>query len=310
MKTGKIAVTILLAATFIAGCGKSAYKKTPGGMPYKLYRGKDTQQVVAGSYLKLSVMQKINDSVLMNTATGVPVYIFVDNQRQAHYDVSEIWTSLHVGDSLVTIQMMDTFIKRSPSAIPPQFKNGDRIVSNIKILAMFANDSLARADEALSRKALLTREIVEIEKFLSDKKISAQKTPSGAFVEIIKQGEGKLVDSGNYVSIKYTGISWSGQKFDSNTDTSFHHLEPLSFVVGSPQMIKGLDEAMKFMNKGMVAKVYVPSMLGFGPTSNNPKIKAYEHLVFDVEVLNIQDKAPLTQQPPQPKVDVPQQKNK
>ena len=262
--------------------------------------------------IKLSVLQKVNDSVLLNTAVGVPVYIFVDNQRQAHYDISEIWTSLHIGDSIVAVQMMDTFIKRSPASIPPQFKNGDRVIANIKILAMFPSDSLARIDEDLEKKALLPREIRQIEKLLSDKKISAQRTVSGAFVEIIKPGEGNLIDSGKYVSLKYTGTSWSGKKFDSNTDSSFgHYLQPLSFVVGAKQMIKGFDEAMNLLRRGAVAKLYIPSTLAFGPTSNNPNIKAYEHVIFDVEVLDVQDKAPEAIPPPPPqKVDVPQQKNK
>lgn len=308
MKAGKLVAIILLAATFFAGCSKSSYKKTPGGMPYKLYKGKDTQQVVAGSYIKLFVHQTINDSVLLSTEKGVPIYLFVDNQRVAKYDISELWTSLHVGDSVVAVQMMDTFIKRSPASVPPQFKNGDRVITRIKVLGIFANETLARADEEKGRKDLLTKEVAEIEKYLADKKINAEKTPSGAFVQIISPGTGNLVDSGNYITINYTGTSWSGQRFDSNTDTSFKHAQPYSFVAGAQQMMKGFDEAMFFLRKGTVAKLYIPSTLAYGPSSNNPKIKAFEHLMFDIELLNIQEKAPLATKPPPPqKVDVPQQ---
>jgi FKBP-type peptidyl-prolyl cis-trans isomerase len=85
--------------------------------------------------------------------------------------------------------------------------------------------------------------------------------------------------------------------------------KPYSFVAGAQQMMKGFDEAMFFLRKGTVAKLYIPSTLAYGPTSNNPNIKAFEHLIFDIELLNIQDKAPMaTQPPPQQKIDVPQQK--
>jgi hypothetical protein len=187
----KAAVIILLAATFFAGCGKSSYKKTPGGMPYKLYRGKDTQQVVAGSYIKLFVHQTINDSVLLSTEKGVPIYLFVDNQRMGKYDISELWTSLHLGDSVVAVQMMDTFIKRSPASVPPQFKNGDRVITRIKVLGIFMNDSLARIDEEQGRKVLLAKEVAEIEKYLADKKINAQKNPIRGICTDHQPGFGK-----------------------------------------------------------------------------------------------------------------------
>ena len=39
MKTIKIMLWVLLAgAGLLAACGKTSYKKTPGGMPYQLFR--------------------------------------------------------------------------------------------------------------------------------------------------------------------------------------------------------------------------------------------------------------------------------
>lgn len=301
---------LLAVITTITACNKTSYKKTAGGMPYKIFRSKDTQAVVPGSYVKLLVTQKINDSVTMTTAQGVPIYLFISNSNIQPYDVSELWTSLHLHDSLTMVQMMDTFIKRSPKSIPPQFKNGDRITTSLRVVSIFSNDSAARADEAMERKNFEVIEGAIIEKYLADKKLKASKTPSGAYVEIIKEGEGALIDSGKFVSVNYTGTSWSGKKFDSNTDTTFHHVAPMSFVTGAQQMIKGFDEGMFLLRKGSVARIYVPSMLAYGPSPNSPNIKPYESLIFDIEVLNVQDKAP--EQPtvmPDKKVDATQQKN-
>jgi FKBP-type peptidyl-prolyl cis-trans isomerase len=283
---------LLLALTVImtmSACNKTSYKKTTGGMPYKIFRSKDTQVVAPGSYLKLLVTQKINDSVTMSTVEGIP---------------------MHLNDSLTMVQMMDTFIKRSPKSIPPQFKNGDRITTSLRVIKIFSSDSIAKADEEMERKGFGVKETARIEKYLADKNLKASKTPSGAYVEIIKEGEGNLIDSGKYISVKYTGTSWSGKKFDSNTDTSFHHLEPLSFVTAAQQMVKGFDEGVLFLKKGSVARFYIPSMLAWGPSPTNPNIKPYEAVIFDIEVINVQDKAP--EQPtvqPDKKVDATQQKN-
>jgi FKBP-type peptidyl-prolyl cis-trans isomerase FkpA len=214
---------------------------------------------------------------------------------------------------MVSTQMMDTFINRSPQNIPPQFKKGDRIITYVKILGVFASDSAAKADEEKGKKDWLVGEIKTVEKYLADKKITAQKTPSGAFVEIITPGTGNLADTGNYVTVNYTGVSWSGIKFDSNIDTAFQHAQPYSFVAGVGQMSKGFDEAILLLKKGGKGKIYVPSLLGYGGQPTTPLIKPYEHLIFDIELVDIKDKAPAQptgpQQPGQQPVNIdrPQQ---
>jgi FKBP-type peptidyl-prolyl cis-trans isomerase len=152
---------------------------------------------------------------------------------------------LKIGDSLVATQMMDTFIRRNPMSIPPEFKKGDRIVTSLKVIGIFTSDSAAKVDEEKENKVFLDSEIEFLTKYLEGKNISAEKTPSGAFVKITNPGSGNLIDSGKYVSVNYTGTTLSGKKFDSNTDTSFHHVGPYPFTVDAQQMIKGFDEAVQ-----------------------------------------------------------------
>jgi FKBP-type peptidyl-prolyl cis-trans isomerase FkpA len=313
MKTIKHFLLIMICAALVTGCKNASYRKTAGGMPYKVYKGKDTQRIKVGDFVKVHLIQKIKDSVYYTTAGKLPIYLPVTSTPQP-YDIAEVWTNLRVGDSVITTQMMDTFITRSPMNVPPQFKKGDKIVTYAKVIGVFPNDSLARLDDEKTRKALLAQEITEVEKFLADKKITAQKTPSGAYIQIINPGTGNPIDSGNYITVNYTGATFAGVKFDSNTDTSFHHTEPLPFVAGTGGMIKGFDEAVMFLKKGGVAKVYIPSLLAYGANSGSPLIKPYEHLVFDVEVKTVDEKMPTRPDmgavpPTQPqKVDVPQPK--
>ena len=87
--------------------------------------------------------------------------------------------------------------------------------------------------------------------------------------------------------------TFQGKVFDSNIDTTFKHVEPLRFSVGVGQMIKGFDDAMPFLKKGGKALIYIPSLLGYGgaPPPGGP-IKPYDHLLFEVTVLDVQAKAP------------------
>ncbi len=306
MNTIKNLLLIITVGALVASCSKATYRKTPGGMPYQLFASGDTQQVKVGNFIKVSITQKINDSVYFSTAGKLPVYMPVIAQSSP-YDISEVWTKLHLGDSVVSTQMMDTFIKRMPPGqIPPQFKKGDRILTYVKILGIFTSDSAKSVDEEKVRTAFAQNEIQAVEAFVKSKNISTVKTPSGAFVEIINPGTGNLIDSGKYVSVNHTGTTFEGKKFDSNTDSAFNHVQPLSFTVGAGQMIKGFDEAMKFMKPGGSAKVYMPSILGYGatPPPGSTVIKPYENLIFEFTITDVKDKAPETAnmpgQPEQP----------
>lgn len=311
MNTIKKLFFLFFAAALFASCGKTSYRKTPGGMPYKIFPGKDTQRVTVGSIIKLNFTQVIKDSTYFTSAGTLPIYFQVNGNTQP-YDLSEVWTSLKVGDSMVATQMMDTFIKRSPQNIPPEFKKGDRIITYVKILGVFANDSLAKADEEKGKKEWLAGEIKSIEKRLADEKVTAQKTPSGAYVQILNPGTGAPIVAGNYVTINYTGVSWSGKKFDSNVDPAFNHPKPYSYSAGVGEMVKGFDEGVMVLKKGGKAKIYVPSILGYAGQPGTPNIKPFENLIFDVELLDIQEKAPVATTGPtvpgQQPANVPQQK--
>ncbi len=286
---------ILLASGIVASCGKTTYRKTPGGMPYKVYSTSDTQKIYQGDFLKVHFTRKIKDSVDFTTMESMPVYIPVPAETTP-YDLSEIWTKLKKGDSVIATQMMDTFIKRNPqhpSFVSGQYKKGDKITVIVKILDVFTTDSAFTADEILERKLWEERESETLAKYLKDNNINAQKTVSGAFVEIINPGVGDIIDSGKYIYVNYTGTSFSGKKFDSNTDSAFQHVQPLTFTVASGEMIKGFDEGVRFLRKEGKAKFYIPSSLGYGGQPNpNSGIKPYESLIFDIEILDVKDKAP------------------
>lgn len=302
---------LLLAGLILASCGKASYKKTPGGMPYQVFAGKDTQAVRAGNFLKLHLTQKINDSLYFSSVGNIPVYIPISGQSQP-YDISEVWTKLHVDDSLVTTQMMDTFLKRYPGNMPPHFKKGDRIRTFVKVLAVFTSDSARFADEQKERDLFSKSEIKVVEEFVKSKNVKTEKTQSGVFVEIINPGTGILADSGKWVSLNYTGTTFKGKKFDSNVDSAFNHVQPLNFTVGAGEMVKGFDEAVRLLRPGAVARIYVPSLAAYGgnPPPGSTVIKPYENLVFDLTILDVKEKAPALPAPgPQvQKIDTPQPK--
>ncbi len=74
------------------------------------------------------------------------------------------------------------------------------------------------------------------------------------------------VKSGDTVAIHYTGTLQDGTTFDSSNGR-----EPLEFVVGSGQIIPGLDVALPGMEVGEKKVVEIPSDQAYGPL--NPEMR-------------------------------------
>jgi peptidylprolyl isomerase len=72
--------------------------------------------------------------------------------------------------------------------------------------------------------------------------------------------------NGDTVRINYTGTLQDGQAFDSSDGR-----DPLEFVVGSGQIIPGLDSAIPGMAVGDTKTVQVPFDLAYGAVNENAR---------------------------------------
>lgn len=302
MRSVHLMLSVAAFAVVMASCNQVDFKKTKGGMPYKIFPGKGGKKAVAGGYIKAHMVTKINDSVLGSTYGKLPQYLPVSNETQP-YDPSEIIASLKQGDSVYMVQMMDTFIKRNPQSVPPNFKKGDKIVTTIKVLDVFANPEETQKDfekeQTAASSGQMKKDDKVITEHLSKNNIQAQKVGQGTYVQLITPGTGAEVTDGKYVSLMYKGATFAGKVFDTNMDNSFNHTEPLSFVVGGQPMIKGFDEGIKGLKEGAKAKLFIPSSLAYG-MNPPPGIEPNTNMIFDIEVLSVRDKAPSTPNMPAP----------
>lgn len=308
MKHSYYLVLIFASVVLLAGCKNIDFKRTKSGLLYKIAKSGDSKDPIAkpGNIIKLHFTEKLNDSVLQTTFGKLPFYTGVDTSNAVAYSPSEVLPLIRKGDSVVVVQMVDSLMKRGLAPqLPASAKKGDRLVYNIKVLDVFPNDSLARIDNAkeitveqqrqqVEMAGEKEKETKEIEAYLASNKINAQKTPRGAYLQIIASGDAPQADSGKLVSVKYKGSTFSGKVIDTNMDTSFHHTEPLQFVVGANNMIQGFDDGIRLLKKGAKAKIFIPGVLGFGPNPV-PGGKPFENLIFDVEILDVKEPPAPTQ---------------
>jgi hypothetical protein len=108
-------------------------------------------------------------------------------------------------------------------------------------------------------------------------------TATGLKYVDIKEGDGPSPQTGQTVSVHYTGTLENGTKFDSSVDRG----KPFEFKIGTGSVIKGWDEGLMTMKVGGKRKLIIPSKLGYGPQGSPPKIPGNSTLIFDVELLGI-----------------------
>jgi FKBP-type peptidyl-prolyl cis-trans isomerase FkpA len=306
MKTVYYSVLMAAFLAILASCNQTSYHKTKSGMLYKIIHADNKDSVVkAGNWMKIHFMQLRNDSVLQTSYDKMPIYQQMIIDPTAIYNPVEVFPLLKKGDSVITIQLIDSLISKNMVTVdrlPPYLKKGDKIVFKLKILDVFRNDSLYRLDaeaeyakdkvrqdkEGASQKV---KELQEMEQYLATKKIPAQKFGEGTFVWIKQQGTGPQADSGKFITVKYTGrLLTTDSVFESN-------VYPLQ--LGVDPVIAGWQQGLKAFKEGGKGTLYVPGHMAYGknPPPGSP-FGPNAALIFDVEMIRVADKPEAPPPPP------------
>jgi len=119
--------------------------------------------------------------------------------------------------------------------------------------------------------------------------------PSGLQYKILTPGTGPKPTASDSVVCNYRGTLINGTEFDS----SYKRGQPATFPVTG--VIKGWTEALQLMPVGSKWQLFIPSDLAYGERSPAPEIGPNSTLIFEVELISIQnksaDQAPETPQP-------------
>jgi FKBP-type peptidyl-prolyl cis-trans isomerase FklB len=118
--------------------------------------------------------------------------------------------------------------------------------------------------------------------------------PSGLQYKILTAGTGPKPTAADSVSVHYRGTLINGKEFDS----SAKHGGPATFPVS--RVIRGWTEALQLMPVGSKWQLVIPAGLAYGERGAGEDIGPNATLVFEVELLSIQEKQPVPQQTPVP----------
>jgi FKBP-type peptidyl-prolyl cis-trans isomerase FklB len=163
-------------------------------------------------------------------------------------------------------------------AIQETLKNQPQILSKEQIDMSISNylQQLKAEKTAKNREAGL--------KFLAENKTKpgVVTLPDGLQYQILKEGNGPKPTANDKVKTHYHGTLIDGTVFDSSVDRG----QPISFPVNG--VIKGWTEALQLMPVGSKWRLFIPSKLAYGDRGAGPKIGPGAALIFDVELLAIE----------------------
>lgn len=103
-------------------------------------------------------------------------------------------------------------------------------------------------------------------------------------VQPLITGDGPVVESGQTITVEYTGAIWdTGKVFDSSWKTT----DTVQFPIGNGSVIKGWDDGLVGQTVGSQVLLVIPPDLGYGSEGNSGAgIKGTDTLVFVVDILD------------------------
>lgn len=267
----------------------AGFTKLPSGVSYKIVKDVPGKNAIVSDYAEVHISTKIGDSVLfdsrkMNNNNPVPLQL---QKPQFSGDVVEGFTYMSVGDSAIFMVAIDS-IKKRGAQLAPWMKDGMKLEYYVQMVSI-KSEAQTKADNEKKSSAQKNIDAALIDDYLKKNNITAQKSASGLNYVITIPGAGDNAKAGQSVTVNYTGTTLDGKKFDSNVDSSFNHVQPFTFTLGQGQVIKGWDEGIALLKKGGKAKLFIPSNIAYGAQSPSPAIPANSVLIFEVEVVNIED---------------------
>jgi peptidylprolyl isomerase len=117
---------------------------------------------------------------------------------------------------------------------------------------------------------------------------NTQVMDSGLKYVEITPGIGPAPQTGDFVAVHYVGTLEDGTVFDS----SYSRNQPIRFMLGVGNVIKGWDEGIALMREGGKARLIIPPELGYGANGAGTVIPPNATLIFEVELVSVQPGSP------------------
>jgi FKBP-type peptidyl-prolyl cis-trans isomerase len=215
-----------------------------------------------------------------------PVELKTDNQKLSYalgLDLGSYFKSLNEDIDLDILHQ----------EVLDSYKGNKALLSSEEAAAIQQKYAKKQQEQRLKQTVeMISKNKKAAEDFLkaNGKKEGVTTTASGLQYKVLTKGTGPKPKAEDVVKVHYTGKLLDGTEFDSSVSRG----EPAVFPLN--QVIPGWTEAVQLMNVGSKYQIFLPPDLAYGDRGAPPVIEPGSMLVFDVELLGIENPADQTKE--------------
>ena len=294
MKKFLLAVAaLLMVASISTSCKRGelkGFKKTKAGLYYKFHTKTDSPRAEIGDIVVAEVWVYVAGE-LEFTNEGAPEALFQVQPSQYPGDWGDALLLIGAGDSVTFAFDFEQYRKHNPTA-PEEEHRFTHYTIKVEGIYSMEDFQIKMEEDQIKGEA---EEAMRLEAYMKDNRITAKPNADGIYTIATTAGRGATVATGKTVVLNYTGSFLDGKVFDTSLeDVAKEHdvfnamrtYEPLSFLIGSGQMIPGIELGVTGLRVGTKARLIIPSNMAYGGRPD-PTIPAFSTLVFDVEILEV-----------------------
>ena len=135
-----------------------------------------------------------------------------------------------------------------------------------------------------ANRYLVNDEEEDIQNYIARHQFDMVATGTGMRYQIMQAGSGEQIKPGQTVTMEYVLNDIMGEVVYSSENDGV-----IKAVVGCGDVVSGLDEALKHLHLGDVAKVIVPSHLGYGLLGDQKDIPARSTLIYTIKIIKVEN---------------------
>ena len=144
------------------------------------------------------------------------------------------------------------------------------------------DDSQLKESLEKANRYLANDEEEDIRNYIARHQLDMVATGTGMRYQIIQKGEGEQIRPGQTVVMEYMLRNIMGDVIYWSENDGV-----MTFDVGCGDVVSGLDEAVGYLHKGDVAKIIVPSHLGYGLLGDQKDIPGRATLIYVVKIIDV-----------------------
>ena len=210
----------------------------------------------------------------MNTTEKEPIVL---NEESSEISRVSYSLGISIANNLKQQNFDSITIEALSKGIEDAYSQNELMVSQEEANEIIQNFFKAKADKKAIENIDLGKNFLEENKT----KEGVVTLASGMQYQVITEGTGDTPSLESKVTTHYHGTLIDGTVFDSSADRG----QPASFPVQG--VIPGWTEALQLMKVGSKWKLFIPSELAYGPNSPGGSIGPNSTLVFEVELISI-----------------------